>query len=454
MEVRDPQGDYATVENFVFDWSPSQLLHRQIVIDRMAASRIDVARQPASSASSGGNYSLPAPVVLRELRVERLELAPPVVGAPVAVALDGSGMLQTLTEGTATLNIRQFDGAGRYALDAAMAPAGLHVELRASEPAHGMVAGIAGLPDLGAIDLTARLDGPLNAIATHLAVSAGPLRAAADGTVDLEHSAADVTLSASAPAMQPRPDVAWQAVALDAHVAALSRGRTRPDGCGSMRSPPRRASPASPPACRETPGRCTSTRRSRWRVPGPKPDLFAAETADPCRGRAAGRAGSSGAPGAAASADRRRAADARTAGSPGVDATVTLAEIAPFAAMSGLDVQGAVKLALHAATAGDATTVGLDGTIGVTGGMPQIRDLVGDAGRLSLAATLRGQDVTLSALQFDGRALTASASGSVAQSRVDLDWALNVSDLAAAAPTLGALQAKGDTPAAPPTTST
>ena len=445
VALRDPQGDYATVENFVFDWSPSQLLHRQIVIDRMAASRIDVARQPASSASSGGNYSLPAPVVLRELRVERLELAPPVVGAPVAVALDGSGMLQTLTEGTATLNIRQFDGAGRYALDAAMAPAGLHVELRASEPAHGMVAGIAGLPDLGAIDLTARLDGPLNAIATHLAVSAGPLRAAADGTVDLEHSAADVTLSASAPAMQPRPDVAWQAVALDAHVSGPF---TRPDATGRLRIDALTAAGASIAGITASLSGNTGqvhldAEVTGLRVPGPKPDLFAA---DPLTLAADARLDAPDRPVHLVLRHRLidAAADARTAGSPGVDATVTLAEIAPFAAMSGLDVQGAVKLALHAATAGDATTVGLDGTIGVTGGMPQIRDLVGDAGRLSLAATLRGQDVTLSALQFDGRALTASASGSVAQSRVDLDWALNVSDLAAAAPTLGgALQAKG-----------
>ena len=112
--------------------------------------------------------------------------------------------------------------------------------------------------------------------------------------------------------------------------------------------------------------------------------------------------------------------------------------------MSGLDLQGALKLGLNAAMAGDTTTIGADGTIGVTGGMQQIRDLVGDAGHLTLAATLHGRDVTLSRLQFDGRSLNASAGGSVAHDQVDLTWTLGVSDLAAAEPTLsGQLQANG-----------
>ena len=140
-------------------------------------------------------------------------------------------------------------------------------------------------------------------------------------------------------------------------------------------------------------------------------------------------------------------ANARTAAAQGLDATVALAELAPFAAMAGLDVQGGLKLGLHAAVAGDATTIGVDSTVGVTGGMQQIRDLVGDAGHLTLDATLHGRDVTLSRLQLDGRSLTASASGSVAQDQVDLTWTLGVSDLAAAEPTLaGQLQATGNCP--------
>ena len=51
VELRDPQGDYATIEDFAFDWSPGLLLHRQIVIDRLAAARVVADRLPASSSS-------------------------------------------------------------------------------------------------------------------------------------------------------------------------------------------------------------------------------------------------------------------------------------------------------------------------------------------------------------------------------------------------------------------
>jgi translocation and assembly module TamB len=444
VELRDPLGDYATIEGLALDWSPTRLLHRRIVIDRLAAARVAVLRQPASS-SSGGSYGLPAQVVLHELRVDRVDVAAAIAGTPASVALDGSGTLETLTQGRVALNVQQIDGAGSYTLDGAMDAAGLHATLRASEPAHGMVAGIAGLPDLGAIDLAARLDGPQSAVATHVVLSAGPLHATADGTIDLEHSAGDLTLSAAAPAMRPRPDIAWQAVTLDAHVNGPF---ARPDATGRLHIDALDAAGISVGAVTASVSGNTGQVRldgelADLHVPGPKPDLFAGE---PLVIRVDARLDAPDRPvhlvvrHTLIEAD----ADARTAGAQGIDATVTLPQLAPFTAMAGLDLQGGLKLGLHAAVAGETTTVGVDGTIGVTGGMQQVRDLVGDDGHLTLAATLRSRDVTLSRLQFDGRSLNASASGSVADDRVDLTWTLGVSDLAAAEPTLsGQLQASG-----------
>ncbi len=444
VELRDPQGDYATIEDFALDWSPAQLLHRLIVIDRLAAARVHVARLPASSSSSG-SYSLPAPVLLRELRVDRVDIAAPIAGTQAAVALDGSGTLQTLTQWRVALNIRQLDGAGSYTLEAAMDAANLHATLRASEPAHGVVAGIAGLPDLGAIDLAAQMDGPLDAVVTHLALSAGPLHAAADGTLDLEHSAGDLTVSASAPAMHPRPDVAWQALALDAHVTGPF---AQPDATGWLRIDALAAAGMSVDSITASVSGNTGQVRLEGElfglhVPGPSPDLF---SGDPIVIEADSRLDAPDRPVHVVLRHKlfTAEANARTAGTQRLDATVTLPELAPFVAMAKLDLQGGLTLGLHAAVEGDAITIGVDGTIGVTGGIPQARALVGDAGRLTLAATLRGQDLTLSRLQFAGRSVTASASGSIADDRVDLAWSLAVTDLAAAAPTLsGQLQASG-----------
>ena len=119
------------------------------------------------------------------------------------------------------------------------------------------------------------------------------------------------------------------------------------------------------------------------------------------------------------------------------DATLLLADLTPFAAIGQVPLQGQLALNLHAATDGDATTVNADGTIGVTGGQPQASALVGDKGRMSLAATVRGNDVTLSSLRFSGRAASFGASGQVAAGRVDGTWSLAVNDLAAAEPHLG-----------------
>ena len=57
VELRDPQGAYATVEDLALDWSPLQLLHRRIVIDRLEAARVEAMRMPARSSS--GSAGLP-----------------------------------------------------------------------------------------------------------------------------------------------------------------------------------------------------------------------------------------------------------------------------------------------------------------------------------------------------------------------------------------------------------
>ncbi len=137
-------------------------------------------------------------------------------------------------------------------------------------------------------------------------------------------------------------------------------------------------------------------------------------------------------------------ANALTGNSGRIDATMKFANLAPFAATQRVDLQGGMTLALHAAMHDDATTIAMDGTVGVTGGLQQARSLVGDAGQFRLAATVRDRDVTLSELRFNGQSVAMSANGTVANDRVDLSWSLGVNDLAAAEPTLsGQLQATG-----------
>src|ERR1700722_225027 len=132
IELRDASGDYATIENATFDWSPLQLLHWQIVINRLAADRIGVLRMPASSSSSSGSTGLPAPVVLRELTVGRIDIGAAVAGTAATLAVSGSGEATSPTDFQAALEVRQIGGSGHYSLTAKADQSDLDAKVTAS----------------------------------------------------------------------------------------------------------------------------------------------------------------------------------------------------------------------------------------------------------------------------------------------------------------------------------
>ena len=445
IELRDAAGDYATIENAAFDWSPLQLLHGQIVIDRLAADGIDVLRMPASSSSSSGSTGLPAPVILRELTVGRIDIRPAVVGTAATIAVSGSGQVTSPTDFQVALEVRQLGGAGHYSLTAKAEQSGLDVKVAASEPARGLISGLAGLPDIGGLSLDASLRGPRSAAATRVELTAGPLHATVGGTLDIDHEAADLMVSATAPAMQPRPDVSWQAVSLDAHVRGPfekldAAGQLRIDSLATNGVLARSVSA-------EIAGNAghlyVKGEVAGLRAPLPNPDVFAAE---PVVLEADAKLDQPDRPVDLTVQHKLFTlhATALTGTRRDLNATLTAPDLSPFAAMNKIDLAGGMTLTLHAATQGETTTLGADGTVGVTGGMQQVKSLVGNTGKLHLAATVRGSDVTLSDLQFTGQAVSVSAKGSVANNKLDLGWTLAVSDLAAAEPSLqGQLQATG-----------
>jgi translocation and assembly module TamB len=443
VELRDAQGAYATVEDLVLDWSPLQLLHRRLEIDRLASARVEAVRMPVSSSSS--ESGLPLPVILHDLHVARLDIGPALAGTALTLMVDGSGEIASLTDVNVSLNARPLQGAGSYTVTGTADATRLRARLHVDEPAHGLLAGLAGLPDLGDVTLDADLDGPRHAVATRVTLAAGKLHATVGGTLDLEQDAADLTVSAGAPAMQPRPDIGWQAVEVDAHV----RGPfLRPDAAGRLRIDA--LAGAGVRIDRFTADMAGNAGQLRLdgevtglHLPGPNADLLAG---DPLTVTADARLDAPDRPLHIALRHRlfAVAADATTGQRRHVDATLRLADLTPFAELGQVPVQGNMTLNLHAAMEGDTTTLAADGTVGITGGQPQASALVGDDGRMELAATLHGNDLTLTRLRFDGRAATLEAAGQVAANRVDLHWSLGVSDLAAAEARLaGQLRATG-----------
>lgn len=443
VALRDPDGAYLTLHGVTLDWSPWRLVQKRVEIARLTAADALFARLPKSS--GGGSSSLPVRVIVHAFRVGRLELAPAVVGHGFAVSLEGSGTLDSATVGQGQVAVQRLGAGGTYRLDAALDPARLHVVVAANEPPNGLIAAVAGLPELGAITIEATLDGPREAVATHLAVGAGPLRAQAQGTLDLVHSAANLTLSAQAPAMRPRPDIGWQSVALD---AAVHGPFDRPEVAGHVRI---EGIEGPGGGVRSLAAEVSGNQglvhlhatADGLHLPGPQPALF---DQAPLQLTATARLSAAGRPVEFSLQHPLLTVDgtAQTAGALRARMHLAIPQLAPFAAVAGADLQGYTTLDIDAGMVDRATTLAVKGTIGLNAAPAQAATLLGNDAHLDLAVSLRGQDLTLTRFALDGREAAASVHGTVAGGIVKLDWTGSVSDLAAVQPGLaGKVQARG-----------
>ncbi len=449
IEIRDTQGVWLTIDDAALDWSPLRLLDRDAQIQRLAASRVLVARRPVASAtpgaSNGSSFSLPVRVDLQSLHVDHIDLAAPVAGAPASLTLDGHAHLASLTEGDASIVASWLDGGGRFNLDGRIDAATLQAKLDAQEPAHGLVSAIANLPDLGPLSMQASVEGPWSAAATKLALSAGQLTASAHGTLNITRQAADLDVAAHAPAMRPRPDVSWESVALDAHVHGPF---AKPDANGTLRIDSLAAAGASVRRlAADVSGNAgqvaLKAQAEGIRVPGPRPDVLEAA---PLTLQADARLDTPDRPVRFDLSHELIEAKgtAQTGGDIKVDATLTLPDLAPLAAIGNVDLQGHTALDIKAAKRGEVTQATVDGKLAVTGGMGQVVGLIGPDATLGVSAALHGSDFTLSRLQVDGKTLTVAANGGMTGGSLGLDWKLALADLKVLAPTVqGTLDANG-----------
>lgn len=440
ITVSDAKGPYATVSDAVLDWSPMQLLHKTARIDLLQARQVDFKRLPESEGggtSSSGPVRLPLRIDLERLHVDNAVVEAPVVGTAATLAVDGAAKVDSLSQGAARLAVTRVDSPGHYVIDGALTPENVKATAEIDEPAKGLISSIAGLPDLGAISAKAAVDGPMNRLASNLAISAGQLTASSSGTVDVDHQTADLTVKANAPAMAPAEGVSWQSVLVDMTV----RGPfTKPDAKGTVRIDGLEAAGARIGALNaDVAGNAGQVDLhavvSDLHIPGPKPDIFAA------------------APVALDASARLDAADrpvtfklqhplvnvdgsAKTAGQQQVQAHLVLPDLAPLAAAGGVDLAGSADLNAQASVQGDDADATIQGKVAISGGMAPVPGLVGDDGRIDVAATKRGQDLTLSHLTLNGKTMTVAAQGGLSGENIKAGWDVALSDLAAVRPDL------------------
>ena len=443
LSLHDDKGTWATVDNLNLDWFPIRLASGDIAVHRLAATKIAVLRSPESS--GGSSSGLRFAIDIDALHVSRLDIAPAVAGAAASLALDGSGAITATKLGHISLVAKGLGAPGEYHLDARLGAADLDLRLIGQEPSHGLVSKLASLPDLGPLSIDSAFAGPRSAVAAKLGLAAGALRASAHGSIDLEHQSANLAVTATAPAMMPRPDLSWQSISLD---AKLDGPFKKPAVSGTLDIAALKAVGASVADIAAKIQGDSGAARLRAvlagvRIPGAQPDLLAAS---PVQVTADVRLDQATRPIRFSLTHPLITADgeAVTAGNLGGKLKVNLPNLAPLAMLAGIDLQGHATLNLTGANQNGTTRLNADGVIGVTGGRAPVPALIGDAAHLAIYAVATGSNVSVSRLEIDGRKIIASAVGSVSAKNLALNWQLALSDLTSALPTMaGALRLQG-----------
>jgi translocation and assembly module TamB len=448
IQMRDRDGTWGVAVDLALDWSPSRLLRGEahvayLELARLALHRLPVAEDPPSrrEASTG----LPVRVDVDALHITTLDLAPPIAGVASTLEVRGRAHLVSTSQFDLALKVDRLDAPGTYHLQGGADASRLAVHLDLSEPAGGLLARLAGLPDLGAMSVKASIDGPRNAEQVRLAVAAGPAHGTAQGTIDLEGRVLDLQVAAEAPAMRPSADVAWQSATLQGYVKGpyatpdanvLLRIRGVQAGEGEFRD-------LEAELAGNAEAMALHAILEGLRIPGARPDLFAAA---PVRLQANARLHDPARPVDFALSHPLLAVEghASTGGEPSGTANLTIPRLAPFAAAAGMDLEGRTTIAMRVATKDDVTRVDVDGSVGLTGGTGPLPALIASDAKVVLSAALRGDALTVERAQLNGRAVHLSATGARRGEAFDFSWKAVLSDLAALAPALrGALSAEG-----------
>ncbi len=443
LELRDAEGAWLIAEDVTLDWHPYLLATKEAAIDKVTAARLSIPRLQAPSATpappSSEPPSIPISVDVKSLHVDRVELGAPVAGVAAAFSLDGRLALPTLLTPAADLHAVRLDQpGGDYKVAGTVTDQAIDVTIAATEPQSGLIAQLAKLPDLGALAVNAVVKGPRTALATTLALGAGPLKAAATGTVNLPGETLDLHVTGSAPAMKPAPEVSWQSIALNADVKGPF---TKPDATGHFQIDQLAAAGA---AIRQltadlsgNEGQVTvHAAATGLQAPLPDPNFLAgspltldatARLDDPARPitftlahplfSAAGRA--------------------ETTGSPTLAMDLTVPQLDPFTQLAGVTLQGHTGVHLDAAQLSDGTlTLTGDGTLAITSGLAPLPGLIGDNAKVGLIMRQHGQDLTISRMTVDGRTVQLALTGGQVAGKLTGAIKAALSDLSVVAPTL------------------
>jgi translocation and assembly module TamB len=182
IEIGDRDGTYLTLHNLALDMSAAALLTGRVHIRSLSFAGVDMARlTTAPSTTPLTEYlrvpHLPVGVVLDQLSIGRLALAPPVLGESVVATVAGSAQVAGETAQVA-LDLHRTDGSAgnvALALDLAGSTPVLKLRLDASEPTGVLLDRLLRRTDRPPLALSLNGTGPLADWHGRVSASAGSL---------------------------------------------------------------------------------------------------------------------------------------------------------------------------------------------------------------------------------------------------------------------------------------
>ncbi len=204
LSLSDGNGAWLEVEGAEIRIAWREVFAGRLRLETVAARRLALHRLPPAAPTTGpAPLALPSlphlPLAIRigQLDLTRIELGEDVLGQSATLSLGGSLALEAARL-SASLALQRLDQPGSARLDLALDRALLAARLNAAEPAGGLVAALAGMPDASfTLDLT--LDGPASGAAWSLDATLGEAHARFTGEASLSpQGVAALSLTGSA----------------------------------------------------------------------------------------------------------------------------------------------------------------------------------------------------------------------------------------------------------------
>lgn len=420
LDLRDPQGLWMSARGVSVHWSPLALLAWDMHIESLGIRTAEVIRRPVSAPSSReagrSGSSMPA-IDIDRLEIGTLVLEPAAAGMAARLQVHGNIHYRSLQHARGALVARRTNGSGDYELTLGVDRSRTSARLVLEEPAGGPLEHLLNLPGLGALSVMANLDGPRNAERLSLDARAGRLSAKADGTIDLQRRAADLSYSASSPPMSARPGLAWRRIELQGRwvgpesapqaTGVLNlQGLELPDGAqlDSLR------------ANLNADGRVLTLRAiaDGITLTGSQPQLL---RGSPLNVDATLHLDNAGRPLQLTLTHRLLDLDVQavTKGARSANFDLRLRDLGALAASYHEDIRGTMRLSGRVAEQGHDTTFDVSGTGDLAGSSVAAR-LLGAGARLHVAGSMTPAMIHVDSLDLTGRALSVAADGSAERS--------------------------------------